>query len=421
MPSVSKIPELSESAIEQLKKVIDSSVANPKFDLPGASVAITNSKGDDLFTYASGYTGASAQDKLTTDSIFWIASCTKLLASIACLQLVERGQADLDSTELIEKYLPELKNLPIATSEEDGSIKLSPKKNKITLRHLLSHTSGLGYSFFSEVLQKYSDFFKIDEFDASTERELLFPLLFEPGSNWSYGVGIDWAGTLLSRITGKTLNQFITENILIPLHVEETGMEPDETLRKKFVKMNFRNNENGELIETDHIYKKVLKGDYQNIFHSGGAGVFSKPKEYIKVLATILNDGVSPKTGARILEKSTIDLMFTNQIPNFPNFARNPIKAANPQLTNPIAELYPQGDKPQGWGLSMFLNLHETATGRGNNSGWWCGLANLWWWIDRENDIAGFVGCQILPFGDAKVLKLWADVETVIYKDIKSE
>lgn len=416
--TVSEAPQLSKKATETLKELIDQSVKDKKKDIPGVSVAITNSKGDDLFSYASGITGADSTDEITKDSIFWIASCTKLLASIALLQLVEQGKADLDSEEQIEKYVPELTKLPIASiDEETDGIKLRARKNKITLRHLLSHTSGLGYSFFSDVLKKYTEFFNIDEFDVSTERELLFPLLFEPGTNWAYGVGIDWAGVLLQRITGQSLNDYITENILDPVDVKESGMEPDEELRKKFVQMNVRD-KTGELSTTDHIYKKVLNGDYKTLFHSGGAGIFSKPKEYIKVLATLLNDGVSPITGKQILKKETIDLMFTNQVKDFPNFGRAGIKSVDEFPTNPISEVYPQADLPQGWGLSMSLNLHKTPTGRGNNSGWWCGLANLFWWVDRENDIAGFVGSQILPFADAKVMTLWAQVEQEIYKDL---
>lgn len=417
MPSSATSPLLSDKAIASLKQLISDSVKDPKKDIPGVSVAITNSKGDDLFTYAKGVIGADSTDEITTDSIFWIASCTKLLASIALMQLVEQGKVDLDSEEQIEQYIPELTKLPIVSSDGGDGLNLKPRKNKITLRHLLSHTSGLGYSFFSHTLKKYANFFHVDEFDVSSERELLLPLLFEPGTNWAYGVGIDWAGVLLQRVTGQSLNDYIVEHILDPLGVQESGMEPDERLRKKFVQMNVRD-KSGELSTTDHIYKKVLKGDYQTLFHSGGAGVFSKPKEYIKVLATVLNDGVSPKTGKQILKKETIDLMFTNQIEKFPNFGRVGIKSADDFLTNSISDVYPQGDLPQGWGLSMFLNLHKTSTGRGNNSGWWCGLANLFWWIDRENDIAGFVGAQILPFADAKVMTLWANVELEIYKDI---
>src|SRR6187402_930241 len=91
--------------------------------------------------------------------------------------------------------------------------------------------------------------------------------------------------------------------------------------------------------------------------------------------------------------------MFTNQIPNMPNFGRTPIAAAIPELTNPIAELYPQPkEQEQGWGLTFMLTIHEGATGRGRNTGWWAGLPNLFWWADREKGVGGMVASQIVPF-----------------------
>lgn len=110
--------------------------------------------------------------------------------------------------------------------------------------------------------------------------------------------------------------------------------------------------------------------------------------------------------------------MFTNQTPQFPNASRQPIPAAKPDLTNPIAELYPvPGDPPQGWGLT-FMMSNGAATGRSTNCGNWAGLPNCWWWCDREHGVAGLVCTQILPFGDPKVLKMWVDVETEVYKGL---
>lgn len=91
--------------------------------------------------------------------------------------------------------------------------------------------------------------------------------------------------------------------------------------------------------------------------------------------------------------------MFTNQIPQFPDFGRTPIPAVKPELTNPIAELYPQPpEQPQGWGLTFMLTIHPGATGRGKSTGWWAGLPNLFWWCDREGGVAGIVASQIVPF-----------------------
>jgi hypothetical protein len=108
--------------------------------------------------------------------------------------------------------------------------------------------------------------------------------------------------------------------------------------------------------------------------------------------------------------------MFTNQIPQFPDFGRRGIPAAKPELTNPISDVYPvEGNLPQGWGLTFMLS-NGGPTGRSKSTGFWAGLPNCWWWCDREKGVGGIVCCQILPFGDPKVLGLWFDVETQIYK-----
>lgn len=134
-----------------------------------------------------------------------------------------------------------------------------------------------------------------------------------------------------------------------------------------------------------------------------------------EILAVLLNDGKCPKTGAEILKPSTITEMFTNQIPEFPDFGRQPILAAKPDQTNAIPEIYPlPGNPPQGWGLTFMIS-GGGATGRSRSTVHWAGLANCWWWADRENGVAGIVATQVLPFGDFPVLKLWADVETEVY------
>jgi CubicO group peptidase (beta-lactamase class C family) len=413
--------KLSTAGAEYIRQIIDRSTQDPHKDIPGLSVSITNSNGDDLFTYAHGVTSADSTKPLTEDSVFWVASCTKIVATIAVLQVVEQGKLCLDDAEQLETILPELKNLPIASLDENGDLKLTKKKNKITLRMLLSHTSGLGYSFFSPIIRKWAELFGIDEFDCRTESEIQFPLLFEPGTDWQYGIGIDWAGTALQRVTGENLGDYIQEHILKPLDVQESSFTPDESLRAKLVEISQRDPKTSELSTREHYYKKVISASYGDLFyHSGGAGLFSKPHEYVKILAMILNNGTSPTTGARILSSDTISSMFQNQIPQWPDFGRQGIPAADPILTNAIPDIYPQGDNvPQGWGLSWFLTPKPGATGRGANTGFWCGIANTFYWCDQENGIAGMVAGQILPFADPKVMGAWVEIESAVYSNLE--
>lgn len=137
-----------------------------------------------------------------------------------------------------------------------------------------------------------------------------------------------------------------------------------------------------------------------------------------EILAVLLNDGTCPRTGAKILTKDTVDEMFRNQIPQFPDHGRQGIPAAKPDLTLPLGELYPVADgAPQGWGIT-FMMPNANGTGRSRGTGHWAGLANLWWWCDRDKGVAGMVATQVLPFGDPKVLNLWVGVEAETYRGL---
>ncbi|ONH69337.1 Esterase EstB [Cyberlindnera fabianii] len=125
--------KISNKGIQEIKNILDDATSDPTTGVPGLFVSITNNKGDDLITYTSGYTGADATEKLSKDSIFWLASCTKLITTIAVLQLVEKGQLPLDDADQLDSILPELDSIQIATLNDDGNISLS------SLRRIGSH------------------------------------------------------------------------------------------------------------------------------------------------------------------------------------------------------------------------------------------------------------------------------------------
>lgn len=256
-------------------------------------------------------------------------------------------------------------------------------------------------------------------------------------------VNIDWAGIALERASGLKLNDYIQKNIFHPLGLKEMSMIPTADMKSKMAHMHSRDPQ-GNIRPRDHLQRLPLVIDdadtatVANVFNSGGAGMYAKPQEYTselppdvpethmdrkvnnskEVLAVLLNDGTCPRTGAKILRKETVDEMFINQIPKFPNFGRQGIPPSKPELTNPLPDLYPAGDNtPQGWGLTFMLP-NSDATGRSKGTAFWAGLANLYWWCDREKGVAGMVCSQILPFGDAKVMGLWAGVEQEVYKGL---
>ncbi|KAF5976136.1 beta-lactamase-like protein [Fusarium bulbicola] len=407
---------LNEETLSRLRGIVDQSCENPQQDIPGASVVVIGKDGQELFAHAAGKRGLASQENMSLDNIFWIASCTKMLVGLACMQLVEKGALNLDDGSQVEQLCPELKDIKVL--QPDG---IMVKKDKaITLRMLLTHTSGLGYSFFNERLRDWAYPAGADELSGRIE-DMIMPLLFQPGQGWEYGPGIDWAGVVLERATGLKLNDYLQERVLRPIGITEMSMFPTHEMRAKLAYMHQRGPD-GTLRPCNHPLRRPLvvdpndKVEIEKIFNSGGGGMFANPRDYCKVLAVLLNDGTCPKTGVKLLEKQTVDEMFRNQIPQFPNFSRQGIQAARPEFTHSVPELYPvAGDPPQGWGLTFMLS-NGGPTGRSKGTVHWAGLPNLWWWADREKGVAGMVCSQILPFGDMKVLGLWGAVEATIYQ-----
>ncbi|KAJ5298266.1 uncharacterized protein N7443_006386 [Penicillium atrosanguineum] len=411
---------LNAETLANLQILINSACTDTSSKIPGATVAVIGKDGEEIFTHSAGKRGISSAEPMTLDTIFWIASCTKLLTAIACMQLVEQGGLELDNGLQLESLCPELKDLKVLRDDDT----LEEKKKAITLRMLLTHTAGFGYTFFNERLRNWSLPIGVDEFSGGID-DIKTPLLFQPGEGWEYGVSLDWAGLAVERVTGLSLNEYLTQHIFQPLEIENMSMIPNEEMREKLAHMHSRAAD-GTLKPRDHLLRAPLivdpKDDKETkrIFNSGGAGIFAKPQEYCKILAVLLNDGICPRTGAHILQTKTVQDMFENQIPQFPHFGRQGIPASKPDLTNPIPDIHPIPEgAPQGWGLSFMLS-NSQVTGRSTKTAHWAGLANLFWWCDREKGVAGIVCTQILPFADIEVLKLWAGVETEVYRGLKS-
>ncbi|KAF2098476.1 beta-lactamase/transpeptidase-like protein [Rhizodiscina lignyota] len=408
---------LSAETIKNIQNTIDTACADQKSGIPGTTVVVVDRNGEELIAHAGGKRGSGSDEPMTLDSVYWIASCTKMIVGFACMQLVERGMLKLDDADHLDKLCPELKSLKVL--QDDG--KLVEQKNRITLRMLLSHTAGFGYTFFNEKLRDFSYPVGFDEFSGAAQDLLQQPLVHQPGEDWEYGVNIDWAGFALERATKMSLNEYIQTHIFNPLGLENITMHPRPKMRAALAHMHYRRPD-GSLVRRDHLlHRPLVPGMKVNdFFHSGGAGCFAKPGDYVQILATLLNGGVSPKTHVKLLEQSTVDMMFQNQITKFPNFGRKGIPDAKPELTNPIPDLYPVPESPeQGWGLTFMLS-NGGVTGRSTGTGHWAGLPNCWWWCDRESGVAGMVCTQILPFADAKVLGMWFDVETQVYTAIRS-
>jgi len=394
------VKALAESASAGIRQMIDGATSK-KDGIPGAVFIAVDKSGKPMFSHASGTRGLEVKEPMSMDSIFWIASCTKIIGATAVMQLVEQGKVSLDDGDALEKICPEFKDLKILKNvDANGKADWAEKSKKITLRMLLTHTAGFGYSFFNDRIRRYNYPAGVDEFSGLEADILGSPLLFEPGTAWQYGVNIDWAGTVVERVSGMKLNDYFQKNIFEPLGLKNINMFPTDSMKANLAHMH-QKEQNGTIRGRDHILRAGLVATgaaKDDVYNSAGGGCFAKPAEYCEFLSVFLNDGVSPVTGKRLLKKETVDEMFTNQIPTMPNYGRQDIPAAKPDQTNAIPDIYPQGDAPQGWGISGMLRGSPSLTGSGANTMHWAGLANLFWWCDRERGVAGMIATQILPF-----------------------
>ncbi|KAF2460505.1 beta-lactamase/transpeptidase-like protein [Lineolata rhizophorae] len=356
---------LSAAGVSAINAALQSAVSGPQ-GVPGAVVCVVNRDGTLLFSGAAGARDVETGAPMTPDTALWIASCTKLITSVAAMQMVERGKLRLDDADQAEEVCPELRDVKLLKEGEGGELVLVEKTNRITLRKLLNHTAGFGYTFFNTKLFKWSRPIGVDEVGAH-HSAINTPLVAEPGEEFNYG------------------------NIFEPLGIKDITMFPAAA---PAALPNCPNTAQPQIILTQ------------------------PPPLPFELLATLLNAGTSPTTHRAILTPTSVAHLFTNQIPGMPDFGRRGMPAAKPWYTNVIPDMYPQGAAPQGWGLASFITVEPGPTGRGAGAGYWAGLPNLYWWIDPEKGVGGIVGAQVFPFNDPGVVNLWVNAEVCVYQNL---
>jgi CubicO group peptidase (beta-lactamase class C family) len=271
---------------DAIQKVLDNAVASG--EAPGVAAAVSDADGT-LFEAVAGVTALGGTQKIDADSLFWIASMTKPVTSLAVMQLVERGLLALDAP--VGDLLPELKNPRIL---EGG--KLRPAARPITLRHLLTHTAGFSYAFASA---EYAAYLAAQPNPPAfgTRAALDAPLLFEPGERWEYGLGVDWAGLAVEAASGLNLEAYFRKYIFGPLGMADTSFlpAPEQLARRAAL---HKRQADGRLEATPPAPLTVPE-----VF-SGGGGLYSTLRDYQKFLRVFLQHGAGIVTPGTVTEMS---------------------------------------------------------------------------------------------------------------------
>ena len=385
------VPCWSGEITSQFDAVLLSSIETGR--IPGV-IAIAATSDEIIYEGAAGFRDVESNAEMTVDTIFRIASMTKAITSVAVMQLVEQGKIDLDSP--VGEYLPQLKEVEVLEGfDADNKPILRPAKTAMTVHQLLTHTSGYVYTIWNENAARYAL-----SGHAADDDFLDVPLAFDPGTKWEYGISTDVLGVLVEVISGQSLDDYFREHLFIPLGMSDTYFIVPEEKLPRFA-MAYSKSEQGEL--TPIPYSRPT-GD----FFSGGGGLRSTARDYLRFLQAILNGG--ELDGIRILPAASVNLMSQNHIGDLE--AADSIATSDPRLSNDVDFMPDSVDK---FGLGFLINTDPIPGGRPAGSLAWAGLYNSYYWIDPKNDICGVVITQVLPFFDADVLALLSEFETAVY------
>jgi CubicO group peptidase (beta-lactamase class C family) len=357
---------------EEIDKALQASVSAR--EIPGV-VAMAANEQSLLYQGAFGFRDMAASSRMSADTIFRIASMVKLLTSVAALQLVEQGKLKLD--EPAGNIDPTLASVKVLTGfDAKGLPQLRPVQKPITLRNLLTHTSGFSYLLWDPKVVRYLKF-------ARGHPDLpRMPLMFEPGARWAYGGSLDRVGRMVEIAGGQNLDRYFADHITGPLGMNDTGFSLNEKQRARQARLHVRD-ATGKLIP-----QPLEKPDVPKVF-SGGGGIYSTAPDYLSLLQALLNGGSF--RGTSILRTETVALMSANQIGEL---EAGILKTTNPALSNDV-NFFP-GVRLR-WGLGHMINVDPVPHGRKAGSLTWAGLFNTYYWIDPTMRIAGVIMMQILP------------------------
>jgi len=345
---------------------------------------------DDGREYLRAFGRRSAADPapMQPDTLFWIASFTKLVTSVAVLQLVEDGVLSLDTE--VASILPDFAELPILSGfDAAGAPRLRAATDAPTIRHLLTHTSGVTYSFMDADLGRYAEAEAIG-FDEARR----LPRRFDAGARWQYGAGIDWLGVVIEAVSGEGLDAVFQRRILDPLGMADTTFARSPAQTARTAAMHARLPDGG-VVPIDFAPAPPPN------FGMGGGGLYSTAPDFMRLLRALLD-------GALLADESRRGL-FANQVGDL---QAGVIRSSNPPLTN---DYEPMPGEPKGWSLGLLINAKPGPDGRAPGSGAWAGLGNCYYWVDPAGGVAGILLSQVLPFADATILRLFGTLERAVY------
>ncbi len=369
---------MSGAALDRLTRTLGREVSAGR--LPGGVLMVLRD-GDTVLEHAFGWRDLEADELMRPDAIFRIASMTKLVTTVAVLMLQEEGKLLL--SDPVAKYIPEFDSTTVAVAREDGGYDVVPAARPITLRDLLTHTSGIGYGYglardrweAAGISGWY--FAGRDEPIAETvARMAALPFDAQPGEEFVYGYSTDILGVVIERASGQPLDAFLRERIFLPLRMPDTAFFLPPAKRDRLATV-YGINESDRLVRAPDVSTTVGQGEYVDgprKSFSGGAGLLSTAQDYARFLQMLLQGGTLE--GVRIVSSKSVQLMTVNH----------------------TGDLYPW-EEGVGFGLGVFVvtDLGDRGTLGSVGEFGWNGAYHTAAWVDPQERLVVVYLTQVIP------------------------
>jgi CubicO group peptidase (beta-lactamase class C family) len=362
-------------------------------DVPGVAALVVDRAGV-LYEGAFGRLDVARHVNMPPNALFRIASMTKPVTSVAVMMLLEAGKLGLDDP--VSKYLPAFENPRVISrfNAADGTYETRAAKQPITIRHLMTHTSGIGYGFSSPIVLRL--------LQGTQKSETDLPLLHDPGDRWTYGASTRVLGQVIEKISGEPVDVFLRDRIFDPLKMSDTSFAVSPEKLARVVTVHRRVDD--KLVEEPNAptQQAPVRGD---------GGLYSTARDYGTFLQMLLKGG--SLGNAKLLSAKSVRMMGENQI--------GPIvveeqPAADPARTRP----FPLGAGRDKFGLGFQIAARDEryAKLRSPGSLSWAGIDNTHFWIDPNRHIAGVMLMQVLPFYDDACIRVLRGFEALVYRHL---
>lgn len=390
-------PESVGLSSQRLKRIDDVMTRYMDNDYISGAITAVARHGETVHFSAQGYMDRENAIDMRDDAIFRMASMSKPVTGVAILMMLEEGKLRLEDP--VSKFIPEFSNTtvamltdPNAEPSRDPDIYKTPASREITVRDLLTHTSGLASSgIASRTTARLAPRSTSADLASYIPTLGAVPLDFQPGTKWQYSLlaGIETLGRIVEVTSGMSFDQFLQERLFGPLQMNDTSfVVPDDKL-PRLVTL-YERTEEGQLVRQDETPSWL---DTETLF-SGGGGLYSTTSDYMRFAQMLLNRG--ELDGERILGTRTVELMASNH----------------------VGELYgPAANRAEGLGFGLTVEvvldpvLANTRRGKGSFS--WGGAFGTYFWVDPYNDLVGVMMIQT-PNGDLRTDFINAVIQAIV-------